>query len=344
MAAQSPDDVTEEFMNLKDAGTSESAIVHGVITSLSPMKKGKASNFFHANISDGDTQLRLVGFQDAQRKQLASFKKDSSAIALEHCKIKRARQSDDLEVLLKPTTKVTKSPKKLDVKQFPTEEHQPTILLKNLQDLPTYTKVWVKAKVMNVDPPVKLSGGLTKQEITIADSTAPARLTLGEKDIDTLEEFNSYHFQPLTVRAFKCQKYLTTPKEGCKVEPIEDLDDVTEDDLPNDSITIHDAEIIGVQSLQKYSACISCNVKVEYVDETTGTCSKCDMFQPLNRCKQKISARLYIQHGEENLHLSAFDDILTTIAGSTNVTSESLLLSKPSTITYENNIISSVKI
>ena len=85
-------------MNLKDAGTSENAIVHGVITSLSPMKKGTASNFFHANLSDGDTQLRLVGFQDAQ---LASFKKDSSAIALEHCKIKRAHQSDDLvEVLL----------------------------------------------------------------------------------------------------------------------------------------------------------------------------------------------------------------------------------------------------
>ena len=66
------------------------------------------------------------------------------------------------------------------------------------------------------------------------------------------------------------------------MEHIEDLDDVTEDDLPNDSITIHDTEIIG---FQKYSACISCNGKVEYVDETTGTCSKCDVSQPLNRCK-----------------------------------------------------------
>ena len=67
--------------------TSENAIVHGVITSLSPMKTGMASNFSHANLSDGDTQLQLVGFQDAQQKQLASFIKDSSAIALENCKI-----------------------------------------------------------------------------------------------------------------------------------------------------------------------------------------------------------------------------------------------------------------
>ena len=121
IAAQSPDDVTEEFMNLKDAGTYlRKGIVHGVITYLSPMKTGTASNFSHANLSDGDTQLRLVVFQDVQQKQLASFIKDSCAIALEHCKVKCARQSD--EVLLKPTTKVTKS---LDVKQFPAEEHPP---------------------------------------------------------------------------------------------------------------------------------------------------------------------------------------------------------------------------
>ena len=53
----------EEMSNLKDAGTSENATVHGVITSLSPMKKGRSSNFFHTNISDGETKLRLVGFQ-----------------------------------------------------------------------------------------------------------------------------------------------------------------------------------------------------------------------------------------------------------------------------------------
>ena len=100
----SSDDVTKEFTT--DAATSENAIVHGVITSLSPMKKGKASNFFHANFSDGDTQLRLVGFQDAQRKRLSYFEKDSSGITVEHCKIKRARQSYDMEVILKPTTKI----------------------------------------------------------------------------------------------------------------------------------------------------------------------------------------------------------------------------------------------
>ena len=87
----SSDDVTKEFTT--DAATSDNAIVHGVITSLSPMKKG-------------DAQLRLVGSQDAQRKRLSYFEKDSSGITVEHCKIKRARQSYDMEVILKPTTKI----------------------------------------------------------------------------------------------------------------------------------------------------------------------------------------------------------------------------------------------
>ena len=40
---------------------------------------------------------------------------------------------------------------------------------------------------MNVEAVTKLAGGLRKQEVTIADSTAPARLTLWEDNIDTNE-------------------------------------------------------------------------------------------------------------------------------------------------------------
>ena len=96
-AGSSCSEVTEEHMALKDATTSDNVLVHGVIRSLSPMKKEKAPNFFHANLTDGETQMCLVGFQDAQRKRLASF------LHLLHCKIKCAWDLDDYEVLLKPT-------------------------------------------------------------------------------------------------------------------------------------------------------------------------------------------------------------------------------------------------
>ena len=61
--------------------------------------------------------------------------------------------------------------------------------------------------------------------------------------------------------------------------------------------------------------------------------------------QEKLSARLFIQHGDEYVNLSAFDDVLTTIAGTTNVTATALLESKAFTvITYDNNIISSVEV
>ena len=113
-------------------------------------------------------------------------------------------------------------------------------------------------------------------------------------------------------------------------------------DLPQDSITLQDAEIIGVQGLQSYHACITCSSKTLPSEEENITyCDKCDTLQSVHRCKTKISARLVLQHGEGYYTLSAFDDVLTTIAGSSTVDAKSLL-SKTLTVTFENNIITSV--
>ena len=94
---------------------------------------------------------------------------------------------------------------------------------------------------------------------------------------------------------------------------------VVEEELACDSITIYGAEIIGVQSLQKYLACVSCNAN------KMGTCLKCEMTQPASRCNEKQPARLYIQHEQQYLNLSAFDEILSAIAGTSNVTATTLL-------------------
>ena len=57
----------EKFDALKQADTSNNAKLHGVIATVSPMKKGKSADFFEAKITDGDTEMRVVGFQGSQR-------------------------------------------------------------------------------------------------------------------------------------------------------------------------------------------------------------------------------------------------------------------------------------
>ena len=342
MAAGTLASEEEEFVNLNEATTSDNAKIHGVVQSLSPMKRGKSSHYFEGKISDGQSHMRVVGFQDLLRKRLSTFQNTSSPVSLAHCKIKRARESDDLEVMLNAGTKLAKSPKKFHLSPIPSVEDS-TIVLKDLPDMTTYSKVSFKAKVISVPKPEKLSNGLSKQEVVIADLTAPARLTLWEDDIGTLQEFQSYKFHQMNVRCFKNEKYFTKPRDVATIEPIDDIGEVADDDLPNDSITISGVEVIGVQSLQCYSACIACNAKVNVVDDSMASCSKCEMFQPLQKCKEKISGRLYLQHGENYLNLSAFDDVLRDIACSSDVTQSTLLQAKPFNLSYVNNIIVSVE-
>ena len=63
----------------------------------------------------------------------------------------------------------------------------------------------------------------------------------------------------------------------------------------------------------------------------------------LLQCKDKVSARLYIEHGDSYLNLSAFDDVLRATTRRNQVTPQLLLGCKPATITYRDSIIVSVE-
>ena len=328
-----------EFDNLKRTTASDSATVHGVVASLSPMKKGRSANYFEGRITDGDTEMRLVGFRDAARKKLVSFQKSSSPVSLEKVTIKRARDSSDLELLLNNSSNITHSPKK-----FKISPRKPDLIsLEILPNLSVYTEVNFKAKVIDLQKPEKISNGLTKQEVIIADLTAAARLTIWESDVATLTKDNSYYFKAMSVRSFKNEKYLTKPRDGASIEVIEDIGDVATDNLPQNTTTLHGAEIIGIQSLQSYSACISCNSKVTFLQDSMAQCTKCSMIMPSDRCKDKVSARLYLEESGHYYNLSAFDDILKAITKSDEVTAHLLLGAKPTTLTYMENVIISVE-
>ena len=50
------------------------ASIHEVITSISPIKKGRKANYFEGTISDGSGKARLVGFNSAQQKLSSSHR------------------------------------------------------------------------------------------------------------------------------------------------------------------------------------------------------------------------------------------------------------------------------
>ena len=78
--------------------TSANFKIHGVVNSLSPMKKAKNCSYFDGEISDGKARMRLFGFDANVRKRLAD--EEDAAVSLCNCEVKRSRQGDQLEVCL----------------------------------------------------------------------------------------------------------------------------------------------------------------------------------------------------------------------------------------------------
>ena len=80
-----------EFEKLEFASPTKRAKVHGVLTSVSQMQtpiSGKKS-YFHAQLSDDSTSVRVVGFESSQQEQLASKYDTQQPITLEGCELKK---------------------------------------------------------------------------------------------------------------------------------------------------------------------------------------------------------------------------------------------------------------
>ena len=68
------------------------ASVHGVISSLSPVKKGCKSNFFNGSVSDGKSKVRLVGFSSSQRTRMKSLMDKKQPVKLDDCEMRHGRR------------------------------------------------------------------------------------------------------------------------------------------------------------------------------------------------------------------------------------------------------------
>ena len=64
----------EVNLDLKNAAEEvECVTVDRVVGNISPMKTGKKSRYFEAKMTDGEVQMRVVGFKGTQKWKLMSF-------------------------------------------------------------------------------------------------------------------------------------------------------------------------------------------------------------------------------------------------------------------------------
>ena len=246
------------------------ATVHGIITSLSPMKtlKKSANKYFDGRFADEDRTLRFIGFHSKHHQQLQQYYNAFTPISLAAVKIQKSSYSDELEICLQSTTNIDKSDRTFQADMIAMEEpgDAKTISIRDMGSTVAYQLVNVRAKVCKIFPPQKVATGQQKQDIIVSDATDTTRLTVWEDVIGTLQPKTFY----IKVRVYKGKKYLSYPAHNAshiQIPPFKNIhyysSDRDSDDDTDYGDHIANAEIIAIQSLNKYKACCSCNGKID---------------------------------------------------------------------------------
>ena len=133
--------------------------------------------------------------------------------------------------------------------------------------------------MIKVNEPEKVGKGFTKQDLTIADATEAATLTLWGPDVNKVQLAESYEFRRLIVRTYRGKHQLSFPKSGAAIVPIEDLKEVAENsfDLDDGDKEVLGAQVMEVHQLESVFSCYYCKRGgIKTTSATMGSCEQCD--------------------------------------------------------------------
>ena len=347
----------DEFETVSEIShASPNAKVHGVISSLSPMKKSKTCSYFDGEVTDGKSCMRVFGFDVGVRKRLALYEETKEPVAISNCEVKNSRRGKDLEVLVTKSTDLTKSDKQFNIdtsKSTLSKRVGSDIDLCNLKDLEAFQRVNVKVKAIRLEEVEEVPDGKKIQNIIIADLTGTVRLTVWEKEIGKIEIGGSYSLTGMTVREFRGRKFLSTAKDNSSIVSTEDIGEVAPegentivDTTPQSCSWVKNVRVVGVITLEKYSCCIKCSTKLVPDDDDAdlGHCSKCQMMQCIDNGSNGIMAKLMVVSGGTKLILCAFGKVVENIATkpAEEVTIPALLKATPFKMTHVDGIIQNI--
>jgi hypothetical protein len=265
------------------------AMIYGLITELSPVKKSKKNpqvEYFDGKLSDGQKSLRMVCFKKDLHSNIAKAKEEKSIVTLTNCRVKSSAGQNQLEILLTDTSRLLPATKSFDIDgievdtalktETPAMEVSSLLDLDNIVDNQVITIV-VKVVIVRSFETVTTKDGriLKKQDCTVADRYGTCRLVLWEEDIEKLEEKKSYRLKNVAVRSFENTKYLSFSRKT-DLEVVEDIGEVNIDDdlvMNEDKKQVFEGEVVSILSFDNYWNCNACyngRVNQVYSDDEIG--------------------------------------------------------------------------
>jgi len=142
--------------------------------------------------------------------------------------VKKARHSDDLQILVNKSAKLGVSTVKVDPDVVRVTK---TVNVGTIDDLRLHKIYDVYVKVLSVGSEEVVGPGLKKQDLVIADQSGSARLTLWQGEIGTMQAGCSYTVRGAMVREFRRQRILSTSKQGTCIKKAAPLENVMEEEI-----------------------------------------------------------------------------------------------------------------
>lgn len=279
-----------ELDDLDDTEPVPHASLHGVIKSLSPMRKGRKSDFFEGKFyfNNKSSPSRFVGFARRHHDTLKKMKEEKQPVHFDDIEIMKARRGDKMEFLVKSSTNISKSPKKFDPESFLNESD--TCNINQLDKRQPYEKISLQVKAVKI---LRNCTGKNIQKVLIADSTGLCKCTLWEQFMGKLEPGKSYRLTEFYIREFQNKKSISNSMQGSKkYQNLTLLETRTstkmKEKFPKRSV------IAAILNFERYQACMRCKSRVEPIASNQGS-EDCRTLQRINLCTHHISAKLLMK-------------------------------------------------
>ena len=174
------------------------------------------------------------------------------------------------------------------------------ITLSGLDKEPEFQRVNVKVKIAHVAEVVTLDNNRKLQNVTVADESGTAMVTLWQNDVGKVVTGKTYIIENLMVKCYRGEWSLTSPKSGIVIRETESLPEVVEVSAQNNNIgTLKNARIIGVRNLQCYRLCPMCkngkmDAKTQEQYPDIGACVECSSPGLISACELHMSSQLAV--------------------------------------------------
>ena len=141
--------------------------------------------------------------------------------------------------MLKSTTKIKKSPRKLDMNSIiAVTVDSKHITLDELPNIAQYEKISVNIKVLELQEMEEINKKV-KRDVIIADHTAASKVVLWEGHVDSLEEGKSYNLKNFHVKEYQFKKHLSMPKTDFEISQIDDIENTVQPQPSDEITTLH---------------------------------------------------------------------------------------------------------